>query len=145
MVIELAGINQQFAILMARLLQVLQHFICTGFGISTESYRSKTKIYAGIGQGNLFSGEAYKTKSSRIIKNIKIKDKGVIIESPISKEFLQYAAITFMNDTSFYSGGEEFQNNINKIMSEYEKLCEAIGSLVEHQKSHCYTWQWKRV
>ena len=50
-----------------------------------------------------------------------------------------------MDDTSFYSGGEEFQNNINKIMSEYEKLYEATGSLVEYQKSHCYVWQWKWV
>ena len=64
----------------------------------------------------------------------------MIIETLISKEFLQRAAIAFVDDTSFYSGGEEFQNNINKIMSEYEKLYEAIGSLVEHQKSHCNIW-----
>ena len=30
-------------------------------------------------------------------------------------------------------------------MREYEKLYEATGGLVEHQKSHCYVWQWKCV
>ena len=89
----------------------------------------------------MFSGETYKIKSSKIIKNIEIKDKGMIIETLTSKEFLQYATITFVDNTSFYSGGEEFQNNFNKIMSEYEKLYEATGGLVEPEKSHCYAWQ----
>ena len=49
MIMESVGINQQFVILMARLLQVLQYFTCAGYGISTESYGNETEIYAGTG------------------------------------------------------------------------------------------------
>ena len=119
---------------------MLQYFVYTGFGISQDSYGSESELYMGIRQGNLFSGKVYKTKSSRIIKNIEIKDIGILLKIPIIQEIIQRVAITFMDDTSFYSGGEDFQNNINEIMSEYEKLYEVIGGLVEYQKSYCYAW-----
>ena len=45
----------------------------------------------------------------------------------ILQEIIQYAAIAFVDNTSFYLGGEEFQENINKIIREYEKLYEATG------------------
>ena len=65
----------------------------------------------------------------------------MLLETPIMQEIIQRVAIVFVNNTSFYSGGENLKENINKILKEYEKLYEVIGGLVEHEKSHCYAWQ----
>ena len=46
MVIELVEINQHFIILMTKILLVLQHFVCKGFSISEDSYRSELELYA---------------------------------------------------------------------------------------------------
>jgi len=83
----------------------MEHHVCIGYGISAQSYSNQKDTYRGIGQGNLFSGEACKIKSCKIIKKIKNENIGAIIEAPVSKEIDQRAAIAFVNDTSFYSNG----------------------------------------
>jgi len=55
---ESLGISRQGIKLIAKVMPVLNHYVCTGFGISKNSYGSIEQQILGTGQGNRFSGDA---------------------------------------------------------------------------------------
>ena len=59
------------------------HYICMGYGISINTYRSKSKRTTRTGQGNIVSGEGYKAKFCFIFKEIENTKNRAIITSPI--------------------------------------------------------------
>ena len=117
---------------------MLQHFACTGYGISSESYGSKIDHHRGTGQGNLFACELYKVKLYLIIKKLENEKKGVNIKAPISNKEINQTVIAFVNGTSFYSNRCDCNIKIQKIVKEYTKLYKAIGGKVKQDKSFCY-------
>ena len=54
LVLESIGSNRKSLLLFVKILLALQYFICTGYGISSNSYRIIKDKYSGTGQGNLF-------------------------------------------------------------------------------------------
>ena len=64
----------------------MQHFICTSFRISSESYGRNNKIQAGIGQGNVVLVNICQDSSYLIIKDIEKEKKGVMIRTPITRQ-----------------------------------------------------------
>ena len=48
--------NQQAIKVISDTVSIFKHFICTGFGISKESYGGKYEKLVGMGQGNMLSG-----------------------------------------------------------------------------------------
>jgi len=84
LVLEYVGVDRNIALLIAKVLPIFNHHVCTGFGISKGSYGSETEILGGTGQGNLASCESCKVKSSRIIGEIKKDKLGVTISRLIT-------------------------------------------------------------
>ena len=93
----------------------------------------------------MFSSEACKDKSCKIIRDIENKELGVLIIAPISNRTINRIAIAFVDDTSLYRNGESVQNKIQQIIDWYATLYEATGRKIEEQKSYFYAWQWKEV
>ena len=142
---ETVGVNRKITILLAKVLSYFQHFIYTEFSISQNTYGSEDDDHGGIGQGNLFSGESCKVKSYLIFRNIEEKELGIIVKIPISNSNVQRSAVAFVDDTSFYTAGEDFKIKMQQILDCYTELYEATGELVEYNKSYCYIWKQQHV
>ena len=107
------------------------HYIYSGFGISADSYGSKTNLIGGTGQVNSFLGEACKAKSCRIISTIEEKELGLIVKLLITNTCKQWSAIAFVDNTSFFGKGSNVNEKVQQILNIYTRYYEAIGGLVE--------------
>ena len=67
------------------------------------------------------------------------------MKTPILQNIIQRAAVAFVDNTSLYSNKNNIQHNIKYVVDKYKRLYEAIGGLIEENKSHYYTWQWKMI
>ena len=137
-IIETVGVNQKITILSPKVLSYFQYFIYTGFSISQNTYGSENDEYCSTGHGNLFSGESCKVKSCLIFGDIEEKELEIIVKTPISNNNIQRSAVAFVDDTSFYTAGEDFEIKMQQILDYYTELYKATGGLVEYNKSHCY-------
>ena len=88
MVEELVGIKRAGIKLIVKILLILKHKICTGFGISIESYHSNKYLLGGTGQGNRFSGDSSRDISCFMIKVIKENEWGTILQSLIDYQYI---------------------------------------------------------
>ena len=127
-ILESIGVDWKAAILFARILPALKHYICTNFGISSNSYGDTIDKHGGIGQENLFAGEGYKVKLCLIIYDMEELEQGVIITVPILNSSIKRTAIAFVDDTSFYTNREDYKKKIQTIIERYTKLYEATGA-----------------
>ena len=100
---ESIRIDQNRMKLIVKVLLRMKHYICTRFGISSVLYSNKRQQIEGTGQENRFSGDTSRDISCFVIKEVEVKELGAIVELPISEECEQRAAITFVDDTNFYS------------------------------------------
>ena len=57
MVVESIHIDRKIAKVIAKVIPAFKYYICTGFEISSISYRNNKDNYTGTDQGNLFLGE----------------------------------------------------------------------------------------
>jgi hypothetical protein len=140
-VVKSIGVERKMAKLIAKIIPAFKHHVCIGYGISKASYGSNEDHYGRTGQGNLFSGEACKYKSCRIIKKIEDKDLRVITSLLITEEEIQRVVLAFVDDTSFYTNSGNMENNMREIIRIYTRLYKAIEGKVEQSKSYCYAWQ----
>ena len=83
----------------------MQHYICTSFGISNQSYGGIDDPHAGTGQGNIASGDICRNKSCLVIKYIEKKNLEATIKSSKDKQVYRIA-IAFIDDTTFSSNGK---------------------------------------
>ena len=90
----------------------MKYYICTGFGISPESYGSERQQIGRTRQGNRFSGDTSRNTLCFIIKEVEVKELGAIIELPITKTTEQRAAIAFIDDMNFYSNRQKYNEKI---------------------------------
>ena len=63
-----------------KVISIIQHHICTSFGISNQSYKGIDDPHAGICQGNIISGDICRNKSCLVIKYIEKKNLGATIK-----------------------------------------------------------------
>ena len=127
---ESVGVEREPAKLFAKLLPVMQHHICTSFGISKDYYGSERYKLGGTGQGNSVSGTICRDTSCLIFKHIENKSLGVIVKFPISKGTFVRIAIAFIDDTDFYINDKEFNELMQKAIDIYTKLYKATGGKI---------------
>jgi len=68
MVEESVSIDREGVKLILKVLPVLKHFVCTGFGISKQYYGDVKQEIGRIGQGNRFSGNSNRDTFYLVIK-----------------------------------------------------------------------------
>ena len=102
--------------LIAKIILAFNYHICSGFGISQQSYRSPSEHYGGTRQGNLPSGKVCKVQSCYIIREIEGKDIEYKLIILIQQKKIDRIAIAFVDDTNFYSNGDCVQENIKNII-----------------------------
>ena len=105
---ESVGVEREPAKLFVRLLPIMNHFICTSFGISSDYYRSDTFKLGGTEQGNSVSGAICRDTSCIIFKKMEEEKLGVITKMPLTLEEFIRCAIAFVDDTDFYTNNKDF-------------------------------------
>ena len=81
---ESVRVERESAMLFAKILPVMEHHICTSYGISKDSYSSRTYKLGGTGQGNSVSGSICRDTSCIIFKKLEDQNLGVKVYCPIS-------------------------------------------------------------
>ena len=142
MVQEAVGVNREASKVFAKVLPIMQHHVCTDFGISKNFYGSKVEKLGGTGQGNSVSGAICRDTSCLIFKYLEDKNLGAMLKDPISKEIIQRIAIAFVDDTDFYTNGPNYEQKMQLIMDMYTQLYEATGGKIQQAKIMFYCWKW---
>ena len=145
MVQESVGIEREPAKLFAKLLPVMQHHICTSFGISKQYYGSESYKLGGTGQGNSVSGAICRDTSCLIFRYLENKKLGVVVTFPISRGSFIRIAIAFVDDTDFYTNDFRCIQIMQEAMNIYTRLYEATGGKVQQIKILYYSWIWEYV
>jgi len=139
---ESVGVDRNAAKMFAKVLPIMQHHVCTDFGISENAYGSRIESLGGTGQGNSVSGAICRDTSCLIFKYLENKRLGAVFNTPLSQKLLQRLAIAFVDDTDFYTNGHDFERKMQMIMDLYTKLYEATGGKIQQTKILFYCWQW---
>ena len=145
MVQESVGVERNAIILFQKVLPIMKHHVCTDFGISTKYYGHQNDKLGGTGQGNSLSGAICRDTSCIIFKYLEDQNLGAIIEIVRTNRIIQRVAIAFVDDTDFYTNGNEVRTKMQRIMNIYTSLYEATGGKVQQVKIVLYCWQWKYV
>ena len=88
--------------LIMKVIPIMQHYICTSFSISNQSYRGIDDPHVGTGQGNITSGNICRNKLCLVIKYIEKKNLGATIKSSKDKQVYR-TVIAFVDNTTFSS------------------------------------------
>ena len=127
------GVQRKPIKLLMKVLPVMNHFVCTSFGVSETSYSGLNEKQAGTGQGNGVSVNICRDLLCLVIKEIETDNKGVIIIALITKEIEQQIAVAFVDDTDFTSDGENCIEKMQYILDKYmffQKIkCRKFGVL----------------
>ena len=134
--------ERDLAIVFAKILPVMNHYICTSFGISKSYYGSSVYKLGGTGQGNSVSGAICRDTSCLIFKKLEDESLGVKIYSPIMSTLYVRNAIAFVDDTDFYTNGENLTTKMQRLMDLYTRLYEATRGKIQQEKINFYCWKW---
>ena len=74
---ELVGQNRKEMQLHTKIMPNFQHYVITGCGVSDNYYGGQTPL-AGTRQGNKFSGDTCRDTSCLIIKQLEIRNLGIV-------------------------------------------------------------------
>ena len=143
MVQEAVGVEREPAKLFAKLLPVMEHHICTSFGISKGHYGSVMYKLGGTGQGNSVSGAICRDTSCLIFKHLEELNLGVNVLTPLHKKTFNRLAIVFVDDIDFYTNDKDFNRKTQTLMDIYTHLYEATGGKIQESKIKYYCWKWK--
>jgi len=132
------GISRKRIKLIAKVMPVLKHRICTRFGISSILYGSPSQQIAGTGQGNRFLGDRSRDTSYYIIKEVENEKLGVAMRLLIKNKSIQRTTITFIDDTNFYTNRKQYVAKIQAMINRYTSLYQVIGRAIQHEKSYSY-------
>ena len=106
---ESIGIERKLMQLIAKVLPIMEHHICTSFRASIEYCRETDNKQARIEQDHITLVNICRDISCLIMKPIEDQKIGVIIEGPILKVTEYETAVAFVNDMDFASEGEDSQ------------------------------------
>ena len=98
---EAVGVERKPAQIFLKVLPIMNHHVCTSFGISQKTHGSKFENLGGTGHGNSDSRSICRDVSCLIFKRLEDKKLGAIEVSPINKNVFQLIAIAFADDTDF--------------------------------------------
>jgi len=133
-------VNRQAIKVISDIVSTFKHFICTGFGISKESYGGKYEKLVGMGQGNMLSGAVCRDQSYIVFKHLERLKKGVELILPITLKQVRRTVIAYVNDANFYSNGKDCITKIQEIIALYIKLYEVTGARIQEEKVIFYCW-----
>ena len=109
MIEEAIGVQWEASKIFAKVLPIMNYYVCTDFRISKTAYRSTWEKLGGTGQGNSVSGVICWDTSCLIFKYLEQKNLGAMLVHPISKVIIQQITIAFVDDTNFYTNGWNFE------------------------------------
>jgi hypothetical protein len=139
---ESVGKDRSAMKLIAKVIPNWRHYVCTGFGASSTYYGGEEDKLAGTGQGNRFSGDVCRDLSCLIIRNIECKQVGMNIQSKLYGDTIQKVAVAFVDDNDMMSDGDDVNQKMKIIVTEYNDLYTATGGYIEEDKSKYYAYQW---
>ena len=67
---EALGVDRKAINMITKTVLTFRHFVCTGFGISKESYGGKYEKLIGTGQGNMVSGAICRDQSCLVFRKL---------------------------------------------------------------------------
>ena len=71
------------------------------------------------------------------------KEVGLKIKSKANGEVTQKASVAFVDDNDMVTDGENVEENMKIITTEYNNLHATTGGYIEEEKSKFYAYQWK--
>ena len=101
-------VEREPAKLFAKLLPVLEHHICTSFGISKEYYGSSIYKLGRTRQGNSVLEVICRDTSYIIFKKLENENLGVTVKLLLSNKELMRSVIVFVDNTNFYSNDKDY-------------------------------------
>ena len=139
---ESAGRDRNAMKLITKVMPNLKHYVCTGFGISSSYYGGEENNLAGTGQGNRFSGDLCRDTSCLIIKEIEKQQLGMNINSNVTNETVQKAAVSYVDDNDYVTDGEDAKRKMNQILKICDDLHTATGGNLQEEKSKFFAYKW---
>ena len=112
---EAVGVERNLAQTFEKVLPMINHYVCTNFGISNKTYGSKYETLGGTGQGNSVSGSICRDTTCIIFKHLEDRKLEFNAVSPMNKKMMQRIVISFVDDTDFYTSGEEHKEKCNRL------------------------------
>ena len=135
--------NRKLIKIIASAITKFNHFICTNFGISKESYRGRGEELGDNSQGNIFAIAANRDQSCFGFKQLEDQNLGAKYQMPITKQMIIKIAIGFVDDTDFYSNRVNVTEQIQEILNQYTIYHEVTSGKVSEVKTEYFCWQWK--
>ena len=89
-----------------KIIPYMEHYIYTGYRISSEQYEGKNNQIGRTSQGNIVSGHGCQDSSYFNLKEVEKSGKGAVLYVPGTKIRANMISITFVNDTNHYANGE---------------------------------------
>jgi hypothetical protein len=147
------GIAVSTAPVLLKTMQVIQYFLKTGLGESSESYGGTTDHpNSGLGQGSGASPPGFLALSSRIVNAYRRMGHGVNIMSAYIGRLYSLAAVMYVNDTDMlhwpsspYTNDKELVSYVQQATSNWGHLTQASGSILKAPKCSIYFLSYKFV
>ena len=121
--------------IISSIIPTFKDYIYTYFGLYKQDYRGEIEELTGNGQGNVFASILYRDQSYREFQQLNEERLEAIFKSPHSQIEAQRAAISFMDDTDFYSNGENYKEGMTKMIEKYNKYHQITGGKISSEKS----------
>ena len=147
------GLKWKQARVLMETLQLAQHRIKTGYGVSEPAYGSEDEEpLMGLGQGNGVASAGWTLISSKIISVMKEMGFGANLVSSITKTLSEIAAFAYVDDADTPScapnvnmTGEELSPSFQEALDCWSKLISCSGGELDPNKSCCYLidFAWK--
>ena len=143
-------------------LQLAEHCIKTGFGVSEPAYGPEDDMpLMGVGQGNGLGGCVWTLISSKLIEVMKKRGHGVKFRSSLSLTLITIAAFAYVDDTDLpmmapnvNDTGEDIREAFQNQLDDWSKLLVASGGELDPNKSNCYiidfewngnNWEYRKI
>ena len=140
------GLNYTAAKLMMEVLQVAEHSIKTGFGVSQPAYGGREEVpEQGLGQGNGCAPALWCLISSIMIKVMQRLGHHVEMSSSISLTLLSIVCFAFVDDTDLpviathrSDSGEIVAKKFQRALTDWAGVVAVTGGELEPAKSWSY-------
>ena len=138
------GVPKQVAITMFDVVSSMVHLVQWGFGESTQSYSHPINDpFQGVGQGNGAGPAIWTAVSAPLLEFLESRGRGVVFQSPISRERFSISSLALVDDTDVVSGIPEdapmLDENIIQVLSsqvkDWEGAVRVTGGALVPEKS----------
>ncbi len=135
------------------LMQVMQYFLRTGFGESSESFSgTPTNPNSGLGQGSGRSPPGFLALSSLIVNAYRCQGHGTNVASAFVGRLFSLAAVMYVDDTdilhwppSAYTNDAKLVSYVQCATTDWGRLSQALGGILKAPKCSIYFLSYKTV